>query len=230
MGAVSSWHVLSLYCLEQCSVPVSLMLMDFLKFVSVPLKCSQTFSRLNPVSTHVNLLNDFNHPNLYFLINWTSWTKFDAHFPWFSKAWWWIFFSSFHPGRKSNPFSLPWSQSFALNRLWGPSSPTSPWSVRLASSTWLTSWKGELPLFVSPPPHPIGLQCTVQGYLVSLTNLISVLSLQHPALRGHCVHVPVPRRRQVHVPLPSSEKGGHEQQWGKEWDLGGAVCNMNRGI
>lgn len=62
-----------------------------------------------------------------------------------------------------------------------------------------------------------------------VTNLISVRSPQHPALRGHCVHVPVPRRRQVHVPLPGSEKGGHEQQWGEEWDLGGAVCNTNRG-
>lgn len=47
------------------------------------------------------------------------------------------------------------------------------------------------------------------------------LSPQHPAFRGHCVHVPVPRRRQVHVPFSSSEERGHEQQWGQKWDLGG---------
>lgn len=76
--------------------------------------------------------------------------------------------------------------------------------------------------------RPVSSRWAAQEYLVSLISSLSS-SLQHPALRRHCVHVPVPGRRQVHVPLPRSAKGGHEQQWGQERDLGGAVCNTNRG-
>lgn len=65
-----------------------------------------------------------------------------------------------------------------------------------------------------------------EGFRV--TNLISVLP-QHLALRGHRVHVPVPGRRQVHVPLPSPEKGGHEQQRGKERDLAGGGAALQPG-
>lgn len=144
-------------------------------------------------------------------------------------------------GRRLSLFCLLWSQSSVWNRPWGPSSPTSPWSVHLALSIWSTSWKSELPtvyiqiscvlffpsykspLYTFPPPlrHQLsvnytGVSCVTYIYIFFL----SVLSPQHPALRGHCVHVPVPRRRQVHVPLPSSKKGGHEQQWGEERDLG----------
>lgn len=105
------------------------------------------------------------------------------------------------------------------NRPWGPSSPTSPWSARLVSSIWSISWKGK-------QTHS-SLAHRTEGF--NVTNLISVLP-QHLALRGHRVHVPVPGRRQVHVPLPSPEEGGHEQQRGKERDLaGGALfCNLEQ--
>lgn len=55
-------------------------------------------------------------------------------------------------GRRSSLSCPPWSRSSAWNRPWGPSSLTSPWSVRRASSTWSTWWKGEPPLQSVPPP------------------------------------------------------------------------------
>lgn len=77
------------------------------------------------------------------------------------------------------------------------------------------------PFTHSSPPLRHQLSVNYTGVsCVTYNFFLSVLSPQHPALRGHCVHVPVPRRRQVHVPLPSSKKGGHEQQWGEERDLG----------
>lgn len=46
----------------------------------------------------------------------------------------------------------------------------------------------------------------------SIINHIDLLSLQHLAFRSHCMHVQIPWRRQMHVPLPCPEKGSHEQQ------------------
>lgn len=150
-----------------------------------------------------------------------------------------------HSGRKLSLFSLPWSRSFAWNRPWGPSSPTSQWSAHLALSTWSTSWKGELPFFkvslsvaseadldVSAASCPLRPSCACTGSWVQISACTpSWLRERRPwtTMRQRTASRGAVQRELRHINLPARGKqplrimcGG----WGgkRDWIETGALA------